>query len=361
MRSRPWLALSAAVLAPARAWADPPAMAQGACEHASGVAESQASLLMSPEVFASLGVVSASFNDQGLGSPTPRLLIGADYSVSKLVQGLTLEQRARVECDRARALAALTPAIAQGDELGLLPALRARAQVLHDVLPQAMTLAHEVQVEVQDGRASREELDAISQRLDALQRLTHQTDADQARLAQSPTLSAQEFRTALAAYREADVRFESLNGSLRAQTAWDVGVRGGYERLFDVKQSVPLFGMITLSYNLGGLFQASANRRAVEGVRTMDAVDPAGVGTQVRQLLGALEAQLAAERSRLNETHTRLADLAGQWDELGRIQTHQVDRFRRAVFFELAQTRADVAFLESHVRSLEALVNEGSR
>lgn len=358
MRVRPWIPLAAALATPLGAQAQAPS-ADGACGHATGVADSEAALLMSPELFVSLGVVSAALDEEGLGAPTPRLLIGADYSVSKLWQGMTVKRRALAECERARALAALAPALDLRSSLGLLPALTARSQVLKDALPRAEAIARAVASEVEDGRASREEERAIAQALDGLRLLAHQTALDADRLQRGPAPA--DFQAALRRYRDASARAEALSGSLRAQSAWDVAVRGGYERLFDVPQSVPLFGMVTVSYNLGGLFQGDANRRAVAGVRQESDGDFDSVGQKLRQLLDELSAQRAADRTRLEQARTRLADLQSQARQLEALTTHEVDRFRRSVFFERVSAEAEVAFLEAHLRALEALTKEPLR
>jgi hypothetical protein len=362
-RSLPLVALAAPVLAlaappPASALLAPNAGAEGACERAEGAASSEAALLMSPELFASLGVVSASLNGDALGAPTPRLLVGADYSLSRLLQGMTLKEQAAAACAKARALAALAPEIALGDALGRLPALTARGRALQEAMPRAEALVREVASEVEEGRASREELNALAQAMDALRQLAHQTRVEAAKLSQHPPVDPRAFRAELAALRAANVRYASLGGSLRAKRAWDLAVRGGYEELFDVDQSVPVFGMVTVSYNLGGLFQGSANRRAVEGAgRELD-TDATGPGQALRQLVEGLKAQLALERARREETRTRLTDLEGQARQLEAITTHEVDRFRRSVFFQEVQARAELAYLEAHVHALEALVQD---
>jgi len=350
------------LMAPRVAHAEAPRpLAEGACAHAAGVADSQAALLESPDLFASLGVVSAALNGEGLGSPTPRLLIGAEYSLSRLLQGRTLRARAEVECERARALAALAPALAMGEDLGRLPALVARARVLQEALPRAEALAGEVATEVEQGRASREEQSAVSLQLDGLRQLAHQTQLDQAKLLAQHAAPGTELQAALRRYRQANGRYEALSGSLRAKAAWDVAVRGGYEKLFDVSQSVPLFGMVTVSYNLGGLFQGGANRRAVEGARAEADADFSGAARSLERLRDGLAAELEADRARLTQTRTRLADLQGQADQLKAVPTHEVDRFRRAVFFQLTFAQADEAYLSAHVHSLEAILKEGAR
>jgi hypothetical protein len=251
--------------------------------------------------------------------------------------------------------------LAEGDDLGRLPALVARAKVLQEALPRAEAQAREVAAEVEDGRASREEQNALALQLDGLRQLLHQTQLDQAKLGAQHASPGAALQAALRTYRQANGLYEALSGSLRAKGAWDVAVRGGYEKLFDVSQSVPLFGMVTVSYNLGGLFQGGANRRAVEGARAETDADFSGAGQALQRLWDGLTAQLEADRARLVQTRTRLADLKGQADQLEAVPTHEVDRFRRAVFFQLIFAQADEAYLWAHVRSLEAILKEGAR
>jgi SMC interacting uncharacterized protein involved in chromosome segregation len=116
--------------------------------------------------------------------------------------------------------------------------------------------------------------------------------------------------------------------------------------------------MVNVSYNLGGLYQGSANRRAGEGAGKEVETDATGPGQTLRQQVEGLKAQLALERARREETRTRLTDLEGQARQLEAITTHEVDRFRRSVFFQEVQVRAELAYLEAHVHALEALVQD---
>src|SRR5207244_12115534 len=51
---------------------------------------------------------------------------------------------------------------------------------------------------------------------------------------------------------------------IRQSAAWDLQIRGGYDKVFGQSQKVPAFGMITLIVNPGYFWQTGADERAIE-------------------------------------------------------------------------------------------------
>ncbi|RKG75385.1 hypothetical protein [Corallococcus terminator] len=340
--------------------------AQGYCERVRGTSRAEAALEWAPEVFASVGAVNAGVaiggnDDTPLGSPKMRVTAGLGYDFVGIYRGRTLRSRAEAECRRYQALAALQGALARGSRLGETEALQARARALAEALPQAETLVSSLREELRDGSATLEELNAVQVRLDQLRSLARDTEQARARLGLEPAVAeGQDLGALLTAFESADDQVEALAGGLRRARAWRVSLRGGYDEVFDeildVDQDTPLFGQLTVGYNIGHLWQGKANAQAREGRRqeTRDAVDSAP--RQVRQLLGELRLTEQGEQQRLREVSTLVSDLEGQLREVEQLETRQVRRFRDYLLLELARLKAEQAYLGAHLKTLQSLL-----
>ncbi|RKH35972.1 hypothetical protein [Corallococcus sicarius] len=338
------------------------AWARGYCERVRGTSHAEAALELAPELFASIGAVNAGDamgggDETPLGKPRLRLTAGLGYDFVGLYRGRALHSRAEAECRRQQALAALQGAVEQGSRLGEASALEARARALATSLPRAETLVTALREELRDGGTTLEELNAVQVRLDHLRALARDTEQARARIALGPGQpEGQDLGALLTAFEAADDQVEALSGGLRRARAWRLAVRGGYDEVFDVAQDVPLFGQLTLGFNLGALWQGRANAQAREGRRqeTRDAVD--GTPRRVRQLLGELRITAQAEQARLGEVSALVSDLEGQLREVERLETRQVRRFRDYLLLELARLQAEQAYLGAHLKTLQALL-----
>ncbi|HYO55367.1 hypothetical protein [Archangium sp.] len=334
----------------------------GYCAFVRGVGDAESAVLLAPDVFASVGVVNAGETGGGggvpLGGPTPRLTAGLDYDFVGLYRGLSIRRRAEAECERYRALSALRAAAKRGVDVGADAALAARAQVLEAALPKAEQLLASLREDVREGRATVEELTALQLRLDGLRALAHETVKERERLAALPRPAERPLSAWLQDFRAADDRVEAESASLRRASAWTVRLRGGYDELINVRQDVPLFGALTVSYNLGSPWQPSANERAREGRRRSLEEDVEGVSQDVARLLRELRAAHSEEEARLREVSVLVTDLEGQLKDLQAMETAKVRRYRDYLVLELARLRADSAWLKTHVAELGRFLGE---
>ncbi len=333
----------------------------GYCAFVRGVADSEAALRLAPEVFASVGAVNAgtaSGVDVPLGQPRPRLTAGLGYDFVGLYRGLTLRRRAEAECERYQALSALKVMLARGQDVGAEAALAERARVLEAALPEAEQLLVSLREELREGEATLDELNALQLRLDNLRALAAETQKKRERLGALPPLSSRPLSEYLQELRVADARVEELSSGLRRAEAWDVRVRGGYDELFGVRQEVPLFGVLTISYNLGHLWQSKHEAQAREGRRRALEEDVEGVSQEVARMLRELRAAWRTEATRLREVSVLVTDLAGQLGELQAMETGKVRRYRDYLMLELARLRAEQAWLRTHVTELARFLGE---
>jgi hypothetical protein len=340
--------------------------AAGYCDFVRGVADAQAALELAPDLFAGLGAVNAGEAAGGagtnpLGSPKLRVTAGVAYDFVGLYRGSALRKRAEADCRRQRALAALQAAVSQGSGLGEESALEARARVLEDALPRAEERVTALRDDLREGKTTLEELNAVQVRLDNLRALATDTALARARLAARPRFpEGQRLATMMEELRAADDAVEAYSGGLRRAEAWRLSLRGGYDELLDVHQDTPLFGQLTLSYDLGHLWQGSANARAREGRRRATLDEVLGVPQRINELVAELRTLQRAEEGRLREVSTLVTDLEGQLREVEALQTREIRRFRDYLLLELTRLRAEQAYLRAHVESLNAFLGVGT-
>jgi hypothetical protein len=334
----------------------------GHCAFVRGVGDAEAAVLLAPDVFASVGVVNAGEAGESggvpLGGPTPRLTAGLSYDLVGLYRGLAIRRRAEAECERYRALSALQAAVKRGADVGAEAALAERARVLEGALPEAEQLLASLREDVKEGRATLEELNALQLRLDGLRALAHETERERARLAALPRPTERPLSVLLQELRAADERVEEESASLRRASAWNLRLRGGYDELVNVRRDMPLFGVLTVSYNLGSPWQPAANARAREGRRRALEEDVEGISQEVARLLGELRTTHRSEETRLREVSVLVSDLEGQLRDIQALETVKVRRYRDYLMLGLARLRAEQAWLKTHVTELGRFLGE---
>jgi hypothetical protein len=342
------------------------AAGEGACEFVRGVAAAEADVLLGPELFGRYGasnITELATDGNVITADKSRLTLGVNYSLGHLYQGITVRRRGDAECRRERAKAGLDAALYAGTDYAKGPALDARAQVLKSVIPEGERLVEAVREDMRKGSATAEELQAAQLRLDALRALATETALERERLppsaAQPPAQPGladllQEFRTA-------DDEVEQIAGRLRGAAAWDLSLRGAYDKIFQTQQNTPFTAMVMVSYNLGGLFQPSANARAREGRSHRAAEDLAGIERRASEVLRQLRAMRSAEQTRVRDVSVLTADLEQQLDAVRKLQTAKVRRFSELLWFELARLRAERTFLEVHVKDIARVLGEPVR
>lgn len=331
----------------------------GYCRYIESAASSEAALLYAPELFGTAGAFQIGEGDAGraFGEPRARITVGLEASLKDIFQGVAVRRRAAAECRRWRAMNALQGALEAGAGLGAEAALAARARVLEAALPLLDDRLGELRNEVKLANATIEELDAAQLRADTLQDLHARTMIDLARARDhaAPTGSLADL---LGEYRAADDEIERLEGRLRKTDAWDLRIRGGYDEIVGVDQKLPVFGALTLSYDLGNLWQHGADARARAARREWVREEAGGVDSRIDGLLGELQATYGLERVRLEQLSTVKRDLEAQLVSVDAIQSSHVSRFRDYLLFELTKVRAEHAYLVEHVAALATFLGD---
>ena len=349
----------AAVLAPGAAPAQEKAPPDpGYCQYVEGVAGAESALLVAPDLFTSIGVINVGQGegDVPLGEPKGRFMLGIEYDFIDLWKGLELRERAETECRRYRAQSALEAAGRAGADVGAAPAFAARAEVLAASLPVAEKLLASLRDDMREARATLDEVDVVRLRLDELRQEARGAALAQERVQALPHGEVGTLVEVIAAFREADAKVEEIEGGMRALDAWSLELRGGYDEIIGVDQDLPVFGLLTLTFDLGGFWVGGNNSRAAAGRKRWVEEDVMSADRRVSELIGQLRSVRMAEQARLEEVTLLANDLARQLDEVRVLGTARVRRYETFLFFEITRLRGEKAYLETHLAEIDRIL-----
>jgi hypothetical protein len=330
------------------------------CRWVKAVAASNADPLVAPSVYASGGYTSAAEGSPGASAlpPTQRLVVAGLYSVGGLNRGLAMRDQAAAECKRYATTAELRAFVERNRDAESVRALRAKAKILDEAVPHAEEILAEQKTQLAASRLTVEEVDGTEARTDALRALAAETHQRVDALAVLPPPPAHSYKEALAQRDSAEAEAEKEEGRVRASYGWDIVLRGGYDRIFGVRDDTPLFAMATLSVNLGWFFQASANGDALQARREWVRAEVEGLDDRVEQVAARLRAVRTSEVARLRETTILVADLEARLKSVGAIGGEKARAYAEYVWFDLARVRAEHAYYAEHVRELSEMLGE---
>jgi hypothetical protein len=159
----------------------------------------------------------------------------------------------------------------------------------------------------------------------------------------------------LADYREADAAMEKAEGKLRSIKAYDVNVRAGVDRFLngDIEDKTRYFAVLEVGVNLGALWTGSGNRRSATGRdRYARTVGPMQIIADPAVLRPLLEVQ----QKRLVQVQALSSDLDKQLAALNGAESSDAKRFRETIWFEAIKARAELAYLQAHVATLNEML-----
>ncbi|HUS63834.1 MAG TPA: hypothetical protein VMZ28_04785 [Kofleriaceae bacterium] len=324
------------------------------CDWVEGVAASESALMFGPTLFGSLGSV-----DQGVIVTVPdasgrdtRLTAGVNVRLTGILEGIATRSQARANCERHLALTRFEGATVHA-------ALTAKAAVLDEALEEADKLVREAAEDLRERRATAQDVTATRIRVQALRASASATHAELAALpAAKPSKGEGDGGVAaLRDYFQADEDMGRQEARLRRLQAVDLSVRFGYDAFtgpLDDDES-PYFGVIAASFNLGMLFQGSAEQRAAEGRRRFVRAERGG---NTEPTLRHLRVQASEARQREAETAVLVKDLEKQLASLDEVGGETGRRYRDLIWFELVNARAEHAYLRAQADGLAGLVRE---
>lgn len=329
------------------------------CEWVKSSATSQAAPLLMPALFVSGGVVGGPDAGDGASSlpPTGRVTAGASYSVSGLFRGMAIGDRADSECALYRSevvIRSFVQAYRDGDSKA---ALTAALGVYQAAEPKAQEMYERVSSAASAGRATAVELTEAAMRLDDLRSRSVRARTQLDALGKKSVPSPKELSTALAAQPGLEAEVERSLARVRKTSAWDLSVRGGYDRFFGVRDHVPLFVTATLTINTGLLFQFGADSRAVEARKAWAATQIEGPNDRAAQVATKLAALRAEARARLEQTVTLSNDLELRHKTLESLGTDGARMAASTVWFALVHAKAERAFYAALAADLDVALN----
>ena len=338
---------------------NPPAAADY-CKYASGVATSQAALLDSPIVFGSLGSASAEILPSPLSATTSvanrtRFFGGASYSLGNVQRGRAVKRAARADCEQYEVTAGLEAFLQENWDALTSNALEARAQVLREALVHAKEILSRSEKLLETHVTTSQEFHGMQLRNDELLQILEQTDSDMGKAAKSEALAMFPLNEMLKKQQDLLTRQEIEQGKSRESGTWDLSGSAGFQRILNANQSSPYFGSITVSVNLGRLWQAGAERRATDGFHRWIQEDPTGPSVRTYMLLDHFHAIQTAEIKRLRETEILLEDLEQRLESVRSVGVEKVQSYEDYVWFDYVKVKAEHAYLVAHLKDLSAV------
>jgi len=333
------------------------------CSYAESVAKSESALLLSPQFFLDFGIVNGNDVTTGSGGltsapPTERLTFGLRYSlVAGLVRGVVNRQRAAADCERYRAASGLSRFLVENREQVSPAALDAKLAVLRAAMPRAHELLRNLRASVERAHATVEELEATQVRVDDLEGQLTQAETQRAGLPSRSALPPPD--ELLRRHRDADAEVTKYEGRLRLTEAFDIQVRGGYDRFFGLRDDLPLFGVVSLTINPAALYMPFAESEAARAKTRVVRQENDAVEQKAELLSARLRALYASECRRLGEVRVLLADVEGRIHAIESIESDKLRRFRESMWFDWVKLKAENEFLRVHVAELQSTLGDG--
>ncbi|MDB5219511.1 MAG: hypothetical protein JWO86_7438 [Myxococcaceae bacterium] len=333
---------------------------EASCRYARAVAESTSSVMMSPQLFATGGLVSGSESPTGPTTTTvqPRLIGGVQYGAATLYRGIQTRALAEAEC---KTFAVFNKLLAFSFVNGTgesAPALRARLKVLEDARTHAEEILKRARDGVADARMTNDDLDVTASRIDAFRAATVET-RQRLHSAEGAMLGPEESVETLLAQRDvAERAAEDRAARIRQSLAWDVSVRAGYDQIYGQHQPVPLFGVVTVTFSPGLFWQRPADDRA-EVAR----VDAARAGLENASLRAEETARqlrelVRGDRERLVDVTTLLSELETRYDVVSKVPGDKALASADLLWLGMVTLRAEKAYLAAHIVDLAKTLHE---
>jgi hypothetical protein len=234
------------------------------CQKVTARAEGDAALLFAPTLHGQLIRFPA-------GSPadTTGLQIGTgvqpraslSIGVLDIYRGFGVLETAKADCRRQAIMASLEEIIAQRIDIGRVPALERKLAFLRANEAAVKELVKNAEERFAAHTSTLSEVQDV--RLHALSFGRQMAEAERelaVAKARGLTMPAGSLADILGNYEQYTVELERRVSHLRNLEPWKLGVNGGVA----ATPSAEVFGVVELSYNLGGLFSVGAQRRAVD-------------------------------------------------------------------------------------------------
>jgi hypothetical protein len=348
----------------ARAGTDEP-LAPGVpayCDYVLGAATSSSSQQIYPRLYLSGGLLTMadSVNDVGVAGTSTgtlwRLQAGMSYSLADLNEGLAIRDRARAECGLYRNQSDLFAFLARYDEPDSMPGLQAKIGILEQALPTAERILDDVRGLLLRQQATIEEVNATSLRVGSLRSELGSSRARVAAAARKHAVPREPVAVLMQSHQKAVSNTAESESRVRLSRRYDLSLRAGYDRLFGVRDGIPLLATLTFTYNLGSLAQPRSEALAQQGRIGWATTGVEGIHDRVAVLLSKLQGLLEVQSQRAREASVLLADLETRYKAVENAPGDSVRAYRDYLWFDLIRLRAEDAYLRAQTEELRALL-----
>lgn len=328
------------------------------CRKVRARASSDASLLIAPTLRAEAMKLPSALQAGGRIEVTPggssyQVRAGASISLVNMYKGTRLGPVADADCALHQATIKAQDLLALAADFGRLNALRQQASFLDEQRPVWEAVYAKLEERFAAQNVTLMNLEDVRARTTLLSRHRVRIGGDIARLEaaglsdQRPNVSA-----LIQSIDATAMKYEREASHVRALDALDLTITGGYvPPILDVKQS-DFFGVVQLSYSLGGPFRNAAETRYLDA--RAEELKTARYETQahLRTFRQQVRAGLGEAKQDLDVVEKRHASLEATRGALEGSDAAGAAFALAMVDLELLATRADRVFLTGYVREL---------
>lgn len=330
------------------------------CEKVRARADSDAALLYGPKLRAEALKLPSAIQPNGRVDPvgagtTYQFRAGLSVSAIDVYKAARLADVADADCAHHAAATAAQEILAFGVEVGRLPALRSEVAYLDAHRPEWEKIAAKTDELLEAKTLTLLNVTDIRARTLGLVRRRAQVAGELGRFEALGVDRVEPALTRLMNDVDASaMRYEREGSRVRKLDAWDLTLTGGYvPPILDAPKS-DFFGLVQVSYNLGGPWQSAAERRYL-----------AAREEELRRAKHELRHQLTVLREQVARTkeqaHAELDALEPAIDRLRSDRASVVSSGAAAAFYATAMIDLELINAEAERQYLMVLMRELSR
>ena len=280
----------------------------------------------------------------------------ATLSPLDIYRGVRIEQAGDSDCEQHEATVAVQEVIAQGMEIGRLPALRRQATVLLEFRTDLDRIAKDNEERYAAKVTTLSEANEERLRLAELERIAAQVNGEVRRLeAHGPLPSAASLDARVALQTATTMEHERDLSRLRALDSWEFRISGGI-----VPQDNPIdyFAVVQVGFNFGA-FSRSKNETRYLAAREQELMRARyEVGNQTRVFRAQLTAMLAQAHAEEDVLRRGASLLETASAALAKTDAASAPHALALLRLQTLSTRAQLAYVEALVTELSHQTGE---
>ncbi|CAN5774734.1 hypothetical protein BH11MYX4_BH11MYX4_29420 [soil metagenome] len=315
------------------------------CRKVTATAQADAALLFAPTLSAQVirfpqgGIADKTGLQTGSGvQPRASITVG----LVDMVRGAGVLDVARADCRRQERAVTLEEVLAQRADIGKLPALEKKLELFRARRPEVQALVRNAEERFAAHTATLLEVHELRRQAADLDRKAWETERDIELLTRRGFVPpAQPIAKLLEEYEARALEHEGAITHVRKIQPWQLNVTAG----MTVQPTVDAFGVVELSYNVGGLFRNPAENRALEARKQEIHRARYEVRHQVETLLEELRIEARRSQEQLASFDEELARIARERASLDGLDAPNKSQVLAALTLEAIALEAERAYL----------------